>query len=215
MHSTIRLLLIDFMYQKINLLCTELEQNFDSILPERKAVLQNAANFIRAKLAKGEEANIVYICTHNSRRSHYGQIAAAMASRFYGVNNIHSFSGGTEVSAFHPNAIEALRSLGFVITAESSYSNPAYKVSFGTNDFTTCYSKVYSQVTEQLQDFVAVMTCDDADQNCPFIPNASLRISTPYEDPKKSDGTILQSKVYETRFKEIATEVLYLYHLLN
>lgn len=206
---------MSLMFKIINELCVELEQNFDFISPERKAVLQKAADFIRTKLAKGEAVNIIYICTHNSRRSHYGQIAAAMASSFYGINNVNSFSGGTEVSAFHLNAITALQTMGFVISVESSKSNPVYKVSFGEDEFTTCYSKLYSNVTNQLKDFVAVMTCDHADQYCPFIPNAGIRISTPFEDPKKSDGTPEQSKVYQSRFKKIATEVLYKFYLLK
>ena len=43
-------------------------------------------------------------------------------------------------------------------------------------------------------DFAAIMTCSDAEQNCPFIPNVALRIGTTYEDPKKSDGTSLQDE---------------------
>ena len=59
------------------------------------------------------------------------------------------------------------------------------------------------------------MTCSDTDQNCPFIPGASLRIPITYEDPKEADGTDYESVRYDERCKQIATEMFYLMSQVN
>jgi arsenate reductase (thioredoxin) len=55
------------------------------------------------------------------------------------------------------------------------------------------------------------MTCDEADQDCPFVKGAALRISLPYEDPKVADGTPEEAARYDARSRQIATEMLYLF----
>ena len=93
--------------------------------------------------------------------------------------------------------------------------NPTYEVSFGKNLSTTCFSKVYDDEVNPKSDFAAIMTCSDAEQNCPFIPGVALRIGTTYEDPKKSDGTPQQEETYTARFRQIATETLYAFSLVR
>ena len=55
------------------------------------------------------------------------------------------------------------------------------------------------------------MTCDSADQNCPFIPGATLRIPIKYVDPKVSDGTPLEEATYADRCAEIAREMIFVF----
>ena len=55
------------------------------------------------------------------------------------------------------------------------------------------------------------MTCSHADENCPFIPGAEIRIPVRYDDPKAFDGTDLMEAKYLERSKEIATEMLYVF----
>jgi protein-tyrosine phosphatase/arsenate reductase len=40
---------------------------------------------------------------------------------------------------------------------------------------------------------------------------AASRVSTPYEDPKAFDGTAEESKMYDARCKQIATETFYVF----
>ncbi|MFN8353316.1 MAG: protein-tyrosine-phosphatase [Spirosomataceae bacterium] len=203
------------MYPFIHLLLEDLTQQFETIPTERKALLQRLAAYIQERITQKTPVRLVYICTHNSRRSHFGQIAAAVAAKFYGIPNVSTFSGGTEVTAFNPNAIRALQSLGFIIESDGASANPRYCVRFGENQFTTCFSKVYDDNTNPKDDFAAIMTCSDAETNCPFIPGVSLRIGTTYEDPKKADGTPQQDETYVARFRQIATETLYVFSLVT
>jgi arsenate reductase len=54
------------------------------------------------------------------------------------------------------------------------------------------------------------MTCGHAEENCPFLPGAELRVPITYEDPKVSDGTPKAEEVYDERCAQIAREMLFL-----
>lgn len=203
------------LFPEIKLLCEELSQQFSTLPEARKKNLQLIADYIQAKKTTGEAVNLVYICTHNSRRSHFGQIWSAVASKYYSVPNVYSFSGGTEATAFHPNAIEALRELGFQIEGNDLESNPVYTVQFGDHESTECFSKVYDHISNPQSGFTAIMTCSDAEENCPFIPGVELRVATTYNDPKAFDGTPQQQQAYRERSNQIALETLYVFSLIH
>lgn len=203
------------MFEQIALLCSNLSKNFDSIPVERKQLLAQLANYIVLKMRQEEPVNLEYVCTHNSRRSHFGQVWAAVAAAHYGCANVHTYSGGTEATAFNKNAITALQSVGFEITPDSNEENAVYKVQFGEKLFTNCFSKVVDHASNPKANFAAIMTCSDADENCPFIPGVELRIGTTYEDPKVADGTPQQAEKYKERSLQIATECLYLFSLVH
>ncbi|MEO9872330.1 hypothetical protein [Ekhidna sp.] len=59
------------------------------------------------------------------------------------------------------------------------------------------------------------MTCSEADADCPFVSGASKRIKLFYEDPKVSDGTSDESKTYDKRCAQIASEMRYVFSLIN
>ena len=199
------------MFEPIQLLCDELILGFDSIPNERKILLSKISSFIQERKNKNQEINLVYVCTHNSRRSHFGQIWSAVAANYFHLKNVNTFSGGTEATAFNQNAINALTSVGFEIEKLNDSDNPHYSVKFGLADKTICFSKTVDDKANPTANFAAIMTCSDADQNCPFIPGVDLRIGTTYDDPKAFDGTELQDKMYNERSIQIATECLYVF----
>lgn len=199
------------MFQPIKERCAALANNFKEIPAARKQLLEKIADYIKTKHAANEAINLIYVCTHNSRRSHLGQVWAAVAAAYYGVNNVHTFSGGTEATAFNPNAINALTAAGFTIQKTDESNNPVYNVFFADDKFSTCFSKLYNHEANPMQNFAAVMTCSDADENCPFIPGCDLRIGTTYNDPKAFDNTILQNEKYTERSNQIAMECLYVF----
>jgi len=74
-------------------------------IPEkRKRTLEGLAQFVRDRHAVRLEAQLTFICTHNSRRSHFAQIWAATAAANCGVNGVATNSAGTEATAFNPRA---------------------------------------------------------------------------------------------------------------
>ena len=53
------------------------------------------------------------------------------------------------------------------------------------------------------------MVCSDADEACPFVPGAELRLSMPYDDPKAFDGTPMEEAKYDERSRQIAREMFF------
>lgn len=192
------------------------KKDFDKIPAERKEQLKKIAAYIQTKLTKEKKASLIFICTHNSRRSHMGQLWAYAAANYYGIKGIFSFSGGTEATAFHPNAIRALTKAGFSITKAEEGSNPKYDVQYATDQpSVTLFSKKYMDAPNPTTNFAAIMTCSQADEACPIVQGAATKIAIPYEDPKIADGKPNQDEVYDERCKQIATEVLYAFSLLK
>ena len=200
------------MFISIENYCKELTLLFNTIKPERKLILERLAEYILKRNAEQKPVNLIYICTHNSRRSHFGQVWAKVASEYYGINNINTFSGGTESTAFNVNAINALKRIGFEIMQITSAKNPQYQVAYSEHkNPIVCFSKVYDDKANPQKEFAAIMTCSDAEENCPFISATDLRIGTTYDDPKAFDNTDLQDIKYTERCQQIALETLYVF----
>jgi arsenate reductase len=183
-----------------------------SVPAGRKALLQPLADYIWMKVASGALARLTFICTHNSRRSHLAQLWAAAAAQYCGVGPVACFSGGTEVTACNPRAIAALRRAGVEAQAITRGENPVYLLSYadGMNPL-VAFSKLYDQAPNPQAAFAAVMTCSDAEENCPFIPGAEKRFSIAYEDPKAFDDTPGEAAGYDARCRQIATEMLWVF----
>ncbi|MCH2085318.1 MAG: protein-tyrosine-phosphatase [Saprospiraceae bacterium] len=189
----------------------QLEKDTSSITDERKKMLSPIINYIKDKKSANLPIQLHFICTHNSRRSHLAQIWASVAAHHYAVPSVATFSGGTEATAFNPNAIEALESLGFQIEKPEG-ENPKYLVHFSESASpVTSFSKVFDDNINPSSNFAAIMTCSDADENCPFIPGTDQRIPLTYEDPKIADGTPHEKMTYQKRTLQIGRELLYVF----
>ena len=192
-----------------------LKKGVDEIPKERKEKLWEISDSIWTKLRNGNPAKLTFICTHNSRRSHLCQIWAATLGVHFGLDGIETYSGGTEVTAFNPRAVEAIRRAGFTVE-EQDGENPHYKVFYDEQEEPlVCYSKTFDDEANPTKDFVAVMTCTDADQNCPVVPGTEFRITIPYDDPKQADDTSHEAQTYDERCRQIATEMYYMLTQLN
>jgi arsenate reductase (thioredoxin) len=203
------------MYPSIQQFCDKLATSFHQIPDERKVLLARISSYIQQKKDNRESIQLVYVCTHNSRRSHLGQVWAAVAAAYYRIPNVTTYSGGTEATACNCNAINSLKRTGFIIEEDGKPINPRYTVQFGIDQHTVCFSKVYNDVVNPQQNFAAIMTCSDAEQNCPFIPGVDLRIGTTYNDPKAADNTPEQDATYDERSRQIALECLYVFSLVK
>ena len=187
-------------------------KNFDKIPEDKKKQLKKVAMFVKLKLSEEKKADLVFICTHNSRRSHMSQIWAKTAAEYYGIEGITTYSGGTESSAFNQRAVKALTKSGFKINKTSEEKNAVYEVKYAEYEpALKAFSKKYSDEPNPKSNFVAIMTCSQADKSCPIIQGSSLRVAIPYEDPKAFDGTPEEEAKYDERCKQIATEMFYIF----
>ncbi|WP_296704082.1 protein-tyrosine-phosphatase [Algoriphagus sp.] len=151
-----------------------------------------------------------FICTHNSRRSQFSQIWAHVWGYYFNLP-VQSFSGGVEVTEFNSRAVAALRRDGFEIKAIGD-SNPIYELNFGKKQKPIlAYSKLFDDESNPKVEFAAIMTCDHADENCPYIPGCEVRFPIRFEDPKIFDETPIERKMYSERSHEIASELFYVF----
>lgn len=186
--------------------------DFSGISDERKRDLDKIADYVSMKIKANETAELVYICTHNSRRSHFGQIWGATAAAYYGVENVKTYSGGTEATACNERSVVALKRVGFNITKTTETNNPIYNIQYNADaQKLIAFSKKYDDASNPNKGFCAIMTCTSADEACPVVVGAAKRVATPYEDPKAFDGTADEVRMYDERCKQIATETFYVF----
>jgi protein-tyrosine-phosphatase len=185
---------------------------FKLVKDNRKKELDLLAMDIHNVLGRGNQADIIFICTHNSRRSHMAQLWAQFAAHYSGLKSVITFSGGTEATSINLSAVKAMLDAGFVIKTQIPGSNPIYRASFpGAGDNNRVFSKKYTDPPNPTRNFIAVMTCSDADDACPIVIGAAARHTIKYEDPKVFDGTPGEAEGYAERSRQISREMLYLF----
>lgn len=186
---------------------------FDQISSERKLSLDRLAEYVNKCLDERKPCKLVFVCTHNSRRSHLSQAWAQVAAAHFGIPGVECFSGGTEATAFNPRTVAAMRRAGFAIEVakdDTAKANPKHLVKFSNEHKPVVYfSKRTGESPNPLEAFAAIMTCSEADKACPTVPGCSFRLALPYDDPKVSDGTAEESTIYDLRCRQIARELLY------
>jgi len=200
------------LYVPLENYCQNFKNEFHLISEDRQQQLEELAHYISQKQNNNQPTKLNVICTHNSRRSHIGQLWLAAAALFYKKNNIHTYSGGTEATAFNHRSVAALRRVGFeIVTADSAVENPIYFATFGfSHTPLKMFSKKYDHANNPEKEFAAIMVCSDADEACPVILGADDRFALTFEDPKRFDDTNLESKKYDERVRQIGREMFYL-----
>jgi protein-tyrosine-phosphatase len=194
-----------------------IESEFNEIPEIRIEILHQLGDYVISVLEEDRQARLVFICTHNSRRSQFGQVWASTAAQFYGIQNIATFSGGTGSTAFNPRAVDAIKRAGFQVeTRESNTDNPRYVISSGEDlQDNLMFSKKYNDRSNPDTGFCAIMVCSDADEACPIVPGAENRISLPYDDPKAFDNTDHEKAKYDERCRQIAREMFYTFKYIG
>jgi arsenate reductase len=179
-------------------------------------LLQALINYIQSKISSNQDIKLNFICTHNSRRSHLCQVWAQTLSSYYNIKNVFCYSGGTEITSLFPAVNKALINSGFKIEPTSLTDNSVYSIKFSDVEPPILgFSKLYNDNFNPSSKFAAILTCTSADKGCPFIKDADVRISIPFEDPKLFDGTPQQDDKYLQRSLQIATELKYVFSKIN
>ena len=198
------------MFDKIKILIDQL--NIDEISDERKEILNSLVEYIKLKKSSGEEVQLNFICTHNSRRSHLTQIWAQTMAHYFNVPNVYCYSGGTEATAMFYKVAETLTEQGFQINKKDESANQIYEVKFDEQvSPIICFSKTFDDPFNPQTNFAAIMTCSTADEACPYIAGATKRIPIRYNDPKAYDNTPEMEAKYKERSLEIAREMMFVF----
>jgi arsenate reductase len=180
-----------------------------SIADDRLKTLDALYLALHPAVRQKTQHQLLFVCTHNSRRSHLCQVWAQTWAFAAGLHDLRCFSGGTEVTEVNRFVLEALVHDGFKIASTGN----VHAVYFSDNaPPVMCFSKRIDAAENPNANFVAVMTCHEADAACPTVHGATHRLALPYRDPKVADHTTHPVLTYLERSHEIARE---LYHVFN
>lgn len=106
---------------------------------------------------------VLFLCTHNSARS---QMAEAFLNQL-GEGRFEAKSAGTEARGLHPFSIQAMAEVGIDISLQES--------------------KTLERYVDELFDLV-ITVCDEANEACPYFPNARERRHWSFPDPSATKG---------------------------
>lgn len=186
------------------------EASVASLPPDRRKALSVLAQYVADRLNRGESAKLLFVCTHNSRRSHLSQIWCQIAATHYDVSNVETYSGGTEATACNIRTIRVLRRTGLSAVVAAAGKNPIYLIQYAESKTPMrIFSKVYDDSVNPNSDFAAIMCCADADQRCPLVKGADGRFPLHYEDPRDADNTPDEVKRYDESNFQIAQEMFF------
>lgn len=180
---------------------------------ERKSLLASHAKEIAAEYKYQAVLSLQFICTHNSRRSQFAQVAAAYAAESFDLQ-LELSSGGTEATEVAKGVLEALKTIGFAYEYKAEKQSHKIKHPLWLKEI-ELFSKTFDHPSHQLKDSIAVMVCSHADENCPFIPGVRKRLSLPFEDPKEFDGKVNEKEAYLDSFWQICAELYFLMQCLS
>ncbi|SEC89286.1 arsenate reductase [Tenacibaculum sp. MAR_2009_124] len=181
-----------------------------SIPKERTVLLNSFAQLLQSKKDEQKNINLNFICTHNSRRSHLSQIWMQTLANFFNLDKVFCYSGGTESTAIASPIIKTLKDQGFNIQTISQGKNPIHAIKYDSNTAPIIgFSKEYFSDFNPKSNFIAIMTCSQADEGCPLVLGTDNKIPLTFEDPKAFDNTPLQDEKYLERSTQIATELYY------
>lgn len=198
------------MYKDVSNYLANRQKEFGDIPADHRASLAKIANFVKDRNQENQTAQLLFVCTHNSRRSHLAQIWTSAAASYYRLPIPRVYSGGTESTAFNARAVAALERAGLKIQKTTDDENPIYHVRYSeTGPVITAFSKVMDQAPNPRKDFMAIMVCDSADKSCPSVSGATARVALPFIDPKQSDDSPAETLTYDERSAQIAREMLY------
>ena len=110
-----------------------------------------------------EPRRVLFVCTHNSARS---QMAEAFLNTL-SEGRFAAESAGTEARGLHPMTIQAMAEVGIDISLQRS--------------------KTLERFVNEPFDLV-ITVCDEANESCPYFPNAGERRHWSFPDPSAAPG---------------------------
>ena len=129
------------MNKKLKTYIKKLTLDIDKIPKKRKKLLLDIAGYLKQDCFNENRANIIFICTHNSRRSQLAQCWSIASSQYYNLKNINFFSGGMETTSFNRKALNALKRSGFIIDQKNQEAQVYLLKTSKTSDGQKFFSK--------------------------------------------------------------------------
>ena len=180
---------------------------------KRAFILNEIINYVYKKISEKKIPKLNFICTHNSRRSQFCQFWATFFSNYYDIK-CEVYSGGTVETEVYKSVLNNISGYGFNISFKER-NNPIYSIEFKYQNLGNYFSKLYNGFENPKSEFAAIMTCSDAENDCPLVEGSEIKFSLQYEDPKKYDTTKIEKTEYKKTSEKIASEMNYLFYKIK
>lgn len=186
-------------------------KNADSIEASRKESLLKVADYISARLKDQQMAYLVFMCTHNSRRSIISQTLAKAAAAWQNIQMLRTYSGGLNATEFSPIAADALDRTGLKVVKYVDIQNSPFNIFYDDEDVPViAFSKVYNAPSMPREGFALITNCSESEKDCPNMPGTEVRISLGYDDPLAYEGKSNQDGNYDKLVERVATEMAFM-----
>ncbi len=152
----------------------------------------------------GECNTVVFLCTHNSRRSQYCEIWGNYFSSVY-KKSITFLSAGAVKTKVHKQIYKSLERVGVKVDRNSSINIENITI--------IPFSKTLSDINKK--QFISIMTCSNYEKTCPFDPRSLINLQLFYKDPKRYDNSNREAEEYDKTSFMIACEINYILKNIN
>ena len=159
-------------------------ENFKPV-KEEEEIIFNTINKLNSYLNLCRD--IVFVCTHNSRRSIYCEVWGKIIANKYS-KNINFYSAGTKKTSVYGEVIKSFSRLGIK-------------------------SKTLEEI--QLDKFICIFTCSKAERSCPIDTRSIVNIPLLFDDPKKFDGLKNERIEYQKTCSQIAEKINFILKRIN
>ncbi len=201
-----------------------LTTSLDMIDEKHREGAAEFADWLAANYEPGKPLHVTVICTGNSRRSFLGATTGNIAAAYCGMPEVRFHSGGTAPSACNKRTVATLKEIGVGVEptgkegprGEPKTANPCYRIAWGSAGRLADepamevveFSKNYADPANPQESFAALLVCGEADEACPTVRGAAVRISMPYLDPKLYDDSPFEAAKYAERRDDIGRMML-------
>jgi protein-tyrosine-phosphatase len=135
-------------------------------------------------------ARVLFLCTHNSARS---QMAEGIL-RHLGGDRVAAFSAGSEPAEVHPEAVQAMATIGIGISRQES--------------------KHLDTFAGQSFDYI-ITVCDRVREICPLLPNDPERIHWSLADPAAVENATARELAFQQTAQQLGTRIRHLLALID
>ena len=175
-------------------------ENFKPV-KEEEEIIFNTINKLNSYLKLCRD--IVFVCTHNSRRSIYCEVWGKIIANKYS-KNINFYSAGTKKTSVYGEVIKSFSRLGI----KSKGNIIQYK-----EKSILLKSKTLEEI--QLDKFICIFTCSKAERSCPIDTRSVVNIPLLFDDPKKFDGLKNERIEYQKTCSQIAEKINFILKRIN
>jgi len=189
-----------------------LKDEFINVPDSTQEKLKDAGTYIINRLNNGQVTSISFVCEHNSRKSHLGQIWTTLAAQYYHLDNVKCYSGGTTPTYVNQRIINALENTGFQISEKGIAGHgPKYFLDYGKPSLGfEIFSKRYDHPMNPDTNYLAISLCLNPDECCPISYGSDKQLSIPYEDLQPFDNSSLESAKYDEQCRIVARDMFYM-----